>query len=77
LFDAGEGLRKGFRDIQQHTGRQTAGKRESEGKREPEGSGVQESAAVVHAEAENNTKRPDIPQRDPSSSNFLQSLKAR
>lgn len=68
---AGEGLRKGLRDMQQHATRQAAGKRE------PEESGGPESAAASHPDMEHNLKRPDMTQRDPGGNTFLQSLKAR
>ena len=68
---AGEGLRKGLRDMQQHASRQTAGRKEAEG------GGLPDSVAASQADAEHNLKRPETPQKDPSGSTFLQSLKAR
>ena len=69
-FNAGEGLRKGLRDMQHHATRQTAGKREADGQ-----GGTDSSREISHADSA--TKRPETPQHEHASSTFLQSLKAR
>lgn len=71
-FDAGEGLRKGLRDMQHHATRQTAGKREADGQGVPDS-----SREISHADSDQAPKRPETPQREHASSTFLQSLKAR
>ena len=68
---AGEGLRKGLRDMQHHATRQTSGRRE------PEGSGGPDSAAISHADVEHHPRRPDTPPMESGSNTFLQSLKTR
>ena len=68
---AGEGLRKGLRDMQQHAARQTTGKRELDG------TGGQAANFEGHSDVEHPLKRPEAAQRDASSSTFLKSLKAR
>ena len=68
---AGEGLRKGLRDMQQHAARQTTGKRELDG------NGGQAANFEGHSDVEPPPKRPEAAQRDASSSTFLKSLKAR